>query len=410
MNFPPVYRGSLQPETAATLIERALARFLAMAYQVRLAHPGGGASTLDVAALRQLRRKPIYPFDLRFVESVGKTYRFDEYETLPDDGAAIIAPFDGAGAGRWVREGASPEQRTSRHAGIRDAAIRLDRWALRRTGFARTVRIWSGEYDDEAIAELFAKKPAFVVLPAGSSRDPRSLVPGAYYLETYRFKVWCISESLRRGPAGLLGSAYAIDGGDPGLNYLVGAAKRALAGSTLGLLGVNRVEILDEDIVAHDLANRVFCNAIDLAVTATLHLADDDIVPLTAVTTTTQLADPGDEPQVDLANYVADGCYPDRSGALLTTIRGGAAYIGGKLVVAQPQTLTLFAFSETYRDLLPSGAFVVQSVAIGSLPPAVPAGALRVGVTTTDGTSITSDRFICSTLLTLVGPDRIPRE
>lgn len=410
MTFPPIYRGSLRPETAATLVERELARFLALACGVRLRQPSTGGLTPDVSALRAFRRSAIFDHALRFVESVGKVYRFDAYESRPDDGAEVIAPADAKGLGRWVREGASPEQRTARHVGIRDAAIRLDRWALQRTGFAEVVRIWEGEYDDEAIAELFARKPAYVVVPSGSSRDALSLVPGTYYREKYRFRVWGISQSLRRGPAGILGSAYALEGEDPGLNYVMGSIKRILAGGTLGIPGVVSVEIGDEDIVAHDLANRVFCNALDLAVTATLHLPDDDIVPLTAVTTTTQLADPGDEPQVDLANYVADGCYPDRSGALLATIRGGVAYIGGKLVQAAPQTLTLFAFSEAYRDLLPSGAFVVQSVAIGSLPPAVPAGALRVGVTTTDGTSITSDRFLCSTLLNLVGPDRIPRE
>lgn len=410
MNFPPQHRGSLIPETAPTLIERELARFLALAYGKRLAHPGGGATTPDLVALRRFPRKGITDFALRFVDGVGKTYRWDEYETRPDDGAAVIAPADARGAGRWVREGASEAQRSTRHQGIRDAAIRLDRWALQRTGWAELVRIWSGEYDDEAIAELFAKKPTFVVVPAGSSRRARSLVPGTYYQETYRVRVWGISQSLRRGPAGLLGSAYALDGADPGLNYVMGAVKRALAGSTLGIPGVITTEIGDEDVVAHDLANRVFCNSLALDVHATLHLPDHDIAPLTAVTTTTQLADPGADAAVDLANYVAVGCHPNRFGPLATTIRGGIAYVAGQLVQAQPQTLTLPASSDCYRDLLPSGAFVVQSVPRGATPPAAPAGALRVGMTTTSSSSITSDRFLCSTLLTIVGPDRIPKE
>ena len=325
-------------------------------------------------------------------------------------GFARRAPADARGAGRWVREGSSEAQRTTRHQGIRDAAIRLDRWSLQRAGWAELVRIWSGEYDDEAISELFAKKPTFVVVPAGSSRRARSLVPGTYYQETYRFRVWGISQSLRRGPAGLLGSAYAVDGGDPGLNYVMGAVKRALAGSTLGIPGVITTELGDEDVVAHDLSNRVFCNSLELNVHATLHLPDDDLAPLTAVTTTTQLADPGDAEQVDLQNYVADGCYPDRFGPLFTTIRGGIAYVAGKLVQAQPQSLTLPASSDVYRDLLPSGVFVVQSVPSEAAPPAAPAGALRVGLTTTNSSSITSDRFLCSTLIKFVGPDRIPKE
>lgn len=410
MNFPPIYRGSLIPETAPTLIERELARFLALAFGVRQGQPGGGATTRDLAALRQFRRTAITDFALRFVDAVGKTYRWDEYESRPDDGAAVIAPADAKGAGRWVREGASEAQRTTRHQGIRDAALRLDRWSLQRTGFAQVVRIWEGEYDDEAIAEIFAKKPAYVVVPAGSSRTARSLVPGTYYQETYRFRVWGISQSLRRGPAGLFGSAYALDGGDPGLNYVMGSIKRALAGSTLGVPGVITTEIGDEDVVAHDLSNRVFCNSLELNVHTTLHLPDDDIVPLTAVTTTTQLADPGDAEQVDLQNYVADGCYPDRFGPRITTIRGGIAYVAGQLVQAQPQSLTLPVGSDCYRDLLPSGVFVVQSVPTGKPAPAAPAGSLRVGVTTTDLSSITSDRFLCSTLISFVGPDRVPKD
>ena len=247
MNFPPQYRGSLRPETAATLVERELARFLALACGQRLRQPTAGGNTPDVTTLRAFRRSAIIDNSLRFVESVGKVYRFDAYESRPDDGAEVIAPSDAKGLGRWVREGATPEQRTSRHVGIRDAAIRLDRWALQRTGFAEVVRIWEGEYDDEAIAELFAKKPAYVVVPSGSSRDPLSLVPGTYYREKYRYRIWGISQSLRRGPAGILGSAYALDGEDPGLNYVMGSIKRVLAGSTLGIPGVVSVEIDDED-------------------------------------------------------------------------------------------------------------------------------------------------------------------
>lgn len=410
MIFPPVYRGSLLPETAPTLIERQLARFLTLAYGVRLAQPGSGGPTPDLPTLRAFKRSVIADNTLRFVASVGKVYRFDEYETTPDDGLTIIAPADGKGAGRWLLEGASAEQRTSRNQSIRDAAIRLDRWALRASGWAQMVRIWEGEYDDESIAEIFAKKPAFVIVPSGSSREALSLVPGAYYREKYRFRIWGISQSLRKGPAGILGSAYALDGGDPGLNFVMGSIKRALAGSNLGIPGVVFSEIGDEDVVAHDLANRVFCDSLEVDVTATLHLPDDDIVPLTAVTTTTQLADSGEDSRVDLANYVATGCYPDRAGGLHTTIRGGVAYISGKLTNALNLAVNFPPSSETYRDLLPSGSFVVQSVAVGSLPPPIPAGALRVGVTTTSSSGITSDRFICSTLLELIGPDRIPKE
>lgn len=412
MTPPTLYRGSLEPETAAAVIERALARFLALATQRRLKEPEGQVWTETPAALRGFRRKALYDNQLRFVKSVGRVFRFDAYETAPDDNVSIFAPSDaGAAAGRWLREGATSAQRTSRHQGIRDAALRLEHWALQSTGFADLVRIYEGQYDDTAIAELFARKPCYVVAPGGSSRDPRSLVPGTYYLKKFRYRIWGVSQNLRRGPAGLLGSAVGIDGGDPGLEYVMGKIERTLAGSTLGIAGVASTEIGEEEIVAHDLANRVFCNALEVTVSATLHLPDDDLRVLSAVRTTTQLAAAADgERAIDLSNYVADGCHPDRSGPRLTTIRGGIAYISGALVQAVPQTLTLPALSDSYRDLLPTGAFVVQSVAAGDPAPPLPAKALRVGVTKTDASAVISDQFLCSTLFDLIGPDDIPRQ
>jgi len=412
MSRQDIYRGSLLPETAATVIERAIARILCLAYQQRLRQTDGALTTPNLAALALYRRKSIYDYALRYVDAVGETYRFDQYETAPDNGSTVIAPFDvGTGAGRWLREGSAAEQRTSRNICVRNTALQLDKWAAQRTGWAKIVRIWEGDYDDESIAEVFSLKPAFVIVPYRITREPFSLTPGSYYRQKFLYRVWGISQSLRKGPAGILGGLAAETGIDPGLNYVMGAAVRALAGSSLGLLGVASTEIGDEDIVAHDLANRVFCNALDISVCATLHLPDDDILPLTAVTVTSQLSAKNDATSVDLANYVADGCNVPQLGGLSSQIFGGYAYIGGVLVRAIPQTITFPASSDCYRDLLPSGGFVVQSVPTGKEPPALGGkGALRIGVTQTDSSGIVGDRFICSTLFNLVGPDRIPKE
>jgi hypothetical protein len=404
------YKGSLLPETAVTLIERELARFLAVAFQKRLKGPGGAQSTPSIDVLRTFPRKIIFDNALRFVDSVGKTYRFDSYDGRADEGLLVVAPNDSTGLGRWLQEGADQEQRGSPHDGVREAAKRLDKYALQRSGFAEMVRIWEGEYDEEAIAELFSKKPMFVVVPSGSSREAKSLVPGTYYLERFRFRVWSVSQSLRKGPAGLLGLGFGLDGVDPGLNFMVGCVKRALAGSTLGLRGVLSCEIGDEEVVAHDLANRVFVNALEVIVSATLHLPDDDLVPLSQVTTETQLSARSAEPDLDLRNYVATGCHPNRTGPLLATIRGGVAYINGVMVSAIPVRLSMPPSSDVYRDLLPNGSFVVQSVPIASAPPAIPATAMRVGRTQTDAAGITSDVFLCSTMVDFVGPDIIPKE
>jgi hypothetical protein len=396
-----------------TLIERALARTLCLAYQQRLSSSKTQAACASVDELRAFPRKKIYDYELRFVESIGRVYRFDDYSDRDDDGQGVIAPSDATGTGRWLREGASDAELRSPNIGIRDFAIRLEKWSRQRDGYAKLTRVYEGEYDDEGIAEIFALRPSFVVVPGGSSRDAKSLVPGTYYKETYQFRIWCISQCLRRGPAGLYGSAFPDEfREDPGLNWVVGAAKRALAGSTLGLLGVISTEIRDEEVVAHDLANRVFCNALNVSVATTLHLPDDDLVQLSAVTITSQLPSAApDAESVDLANYVADGCNVARTGSLVAQIAGGVAYVGGVLVQAIPQTTILPASSDCYRDLLPSGAFVVQSVPTGKDAPALASpAALRVGVTQTDGAGVIGDQFLCSTLFNLVGPDRIPKD
>jgi len=66
--------------------------------------------------------------------------------------------------------------------------------------------------------------------------------------------------------------------------------------------------------------------------------------------------------------------------------------------------VTFAATSDTYRDLKPDGTWTYVAVAAGSKPPPVTSGALRVAVTTTDGASITGDRFLCSSSVPLWTP------
>lgn len=57
MSRQDIYRGSLLPETAATVIERAIARILCLAYQQRLRQTDGALTTPNLAALALYRRK-----------------------------------------------------------------------------------------------------------------------------------------------------------------------------------------------------------------------------------------------------------------------------------------------------------------------------------------------------------------
>src|SRR4051812_3451571 len=117
MQRPPIFEGSLRPETAKTLIERAIARILCLALQRRLKVSEAQDHCRSIDELRTFPRAKIYDSSLRFVESVGLVYRFDTFSDLPDDGGGVIKPTDGVATGRWIREGAAEAQRTSRDIG-----------------------------------------------------------------------------------------------------------------------------------------------------------------------------------------------------------------------------------------------------------------------------------------------------
>lgn len=385
MSHAPIIKGSLPAEEARTRIEQALWMTLLLAHGQRITQI---PATLD--ALRAVPRKGLSFGQLRFVADQGCTYYFDEYERGDDDGRQVIKPATAGIAGRWRRGGGNKL---------------LDRYARRRQGFVRTVRVWAGEYDDEAVAELFALKPAYVLVPAGANNSPRSVVRNTWYQYEARWRLWCISQNLRRGPVALEGSRVPEDGEDPGLFYMVGAAKRALAHHDLGLAAVARVEFGSEDPVAHDLANRVHCEALGLTVYATQHFADEDIEPLDGLRVGLEMRQGEYDPQ----NYVAQGLRIPDGASLATAITAGMAYVAGVLQRVPAYPLTLPASRDTYRDLTPRGAWVIQDVAVDAPAPPAPPGALRIAMTRTSASRVVLDRYLCSTSLEVVEPFDIPR-
>lgn len=95
------------------------------------------------------------------------------------------------------------------------------------------------------------------------------------------------------------------------------------------------------------------------------------------------------------------------SGPLAATIIGGAAVVGGTAVQV-PHTPKTFGDARlTWRDLLSNGSYVfVESLVTDPQPP-VTAGALRIGVTLTEGGFVTGDRLLCSAIEALGPVNRI---
>lgn len=383
---PNVRRGSLPPEEARTTIERALATTLLLAHGMRI-HP----HTTTVASLRAVPRAPLYDFQLRYVEEQGKTYVWDSYSREADDGAAVIKPADAGETGRWVRGGGN---------------LYLDRFSSGRTGWARTVRLYSGEWAEEALAEIFGQKPSFVLVPGRAVPRARSTRANTFYEYAYEYRLWCISQSLRKGPAARHGSRIASEAEeDPGLNHMVGAAKRALAHHGLGIPAVARVEFGAEEPIVRDLTDRVMVESLALTVWATQHFPDADIHQVEGFHGELALR----QGEYDPRNYVAHGGRIAVDSGLTATITACTATVSGVLTMLPDSRVKLQLNREHYRDLRPGAAgWTIQAVQVGAAPPPLETGALRVAVTRTSSTSVVSDQYLCALSLALTKAD-IPK-
>jgi hypothetical protein len=80
-------------------------------------------------------------------------------------------------------------------------------------------------------------------------------------------------------------------------------------------------------------------------------------------------ASPGDAASFDDSNYVVSGLDVSLGMGFTKTISGGSALIADASVNV-PQYIATFApASDTYRDLLPTGAWVFAAIAAGNDPP-----------------------------------------
>lgn len=376
----------LDIRTAITQVETALVDVLDLAYRYR--HP----KAADLSALANYDAQKLADRSLVYVVTEGVVYRWTTASTLSPLAPYVIAPnvLPPKGNGRWIRQSSSV---TLGHTYLRP----LHRV---RTGFARAVQIYQGE-DDEILEKIYAQRPCYLVEWIGDELGVASYRHGAIYDYTWKFSVHCLSRNLRNGPDALIGSQVAADSGtipDPGLYEMIGRARYLLGGCTLGLdPGVKFVDVTGAArIVESDLAQRLFRAEIDVTVRGSVHVVDEDLIDNPEVWIERRDAGtPPGEP-FDASNYVAQGYKFSPQSGLVGIPTPGVAYIGGQLVTSSPGAHTFEADSQTYRDLLPSGQLVYQSVPIGADPPAQMPTSLRLDITTTSATSIVSDVLTCS--------------
>jgi len=241
---------------ARTTIERALIDELRLAHARRLP---------AVSLLEDLRRLAIagaavVDGALRFVTEVGFCYAWQPWDTRPGDETEVLLPHQlAAGApGRWVRtKSTAPD------------------------GYLRRCELYNEDEDQDTInARLLGEKPALLVSFESARHKAVSNRAGALYWYVCSFSLLAISTSMRGEQAPRHGSRRPAEAAeDPGTAAILGDAKAVLAGSTIGLEDVERVELGDEKPVIVALAKRTVVEQLDVTVWATVS-GDDLVVPL----------------------------------------------------------------------------------------------------------------------------------
>jgi phage gp37-like protein len=305
------------------------------------------------------------------------------YVTTSANGSTVIAAT-GYSAGRWIKVVSTW---TLGAGGTPVGSIT--------TGPLTTVEAYSSdEGTDAALDKCIGTTPSVLVQFTGDSPQSISTLPGTFYKNNLTFKLLILTTNLRGKAAGTQGSIS----GDTGAYPLIGSLRRLLCGVSTdsGIDGVERIEIGGASLVNEDAERRSFCHEMQVTVRASFSIDDEDLDTAWGLRIQPEITD---FPAVfDAQNYVASGGgFTEALGVGLSrTIAATVAKISGVAVAADELVNTFTANTHTYRDLTPAGAWVFTAVAVGAGAPALVAGRLRVAVTTTDSSSIVSDRALCS--------------
>lgn len=379
----------LDYRTDVLQVERALVERLQLALLERV------KTVADEAELRGLDAKFRSPGDLVFVSSLGRNVRWVGGINDPDNSISVFQ------SAPWVDSNGRP--RPGRWVLTTDESI----WCPRedsqgtslcaiRSGYLRSVELYQGTPGSPELFNRFTgRRPLLAVRYLG---DDRKLLNTAHsmYRVTMHFQLVGLSFHPRRGAEVLEGSDIPREmQRDPGLWRILGDAEDAVLGQPNPqsgyvhlVTGVTSVLPKGRQIIQELLAQRLFVGAVNIDVVCNVHRPDTDTVAL---------ADIGIQPQHVVRGEPLDGIYDDLGivwpfAWLQTTVPGGAVQVGGKRIEMPTLSHVFPANAQTYRYATATGWEFVSSTD-GAAPPSIP-GALLVGCTSTDGSSIVFDEII----------------
>jgi hypothetical protein len=318
---------------------------------------------------------------------------------FPTMGASSSAmPADVTGVGRWLAW--TTPLRFSTNVGA--DSVTLDQI---QSGPLQRVVVLDKKFSDEEMADLIqGAVPAVFIVASSDMPEDMTQDTGSIFDDSYEFEVMVVVENLRDRREAAHGSP--LDG-DTGANKFDGFIQALLCGTQLTAVqnGVRNVQVGRAENFSSDLAERRVIRSRQYVVQATKYFpnAPNEVNPAQEVDFSPHLAALNDAREVaDLQYYVVDGL---RVGTVAGVYEGltqavfaGSAVIAGSGVAYPGEVRTLTAWTDTYRDLKPDGTMVFIEVPAGGEAPDPTVGALRVGVTSTNGVGVVWDVILAETV------------
>jgi hypothetical protein len=339
-------------------------------------------------------------------DEVTGSFRWSSTSAASDNGTTVIKPTDVvSGPGRWLRW--DTDLRLAPTVGGNSYALHEFQ-----TGCLKKVLVIDKDYSQEEILALIGNAVPSVIIDADGD-DPESLtqITGHRYDTQYRFKVSVYAENLRDRRQAAQGSAVAGDT-DPGANTIDGWIKALLGGMQLSVVqdGIrNVVPGPCENLYSELMQRRVVRQRLyTLLVTEEYPAAPNDTTAAEEIDAQAEFAALHDQDEADPDNFVVSGIVVVPGTGLSKFVTSGTAYMSGTEVSYVSAAHTFTANTDTYRDLLSNGTLTFVEVPAGTTEPAVTANAMRIGVTRTDATSVTDDRYIAAVKYEYMNPAVIP--
>ncbi len=326
---------------------------------------------------------------------VTSSFRWNGQSTATDDGALVIKPDDVTGNGRWLNW-TSPMRLAPTVGGNSYYLHELTSGPLER------VILLDRNMDDAEVSKLiFGQVPSVIIEATDDTPADMTQITGHRWDTQYHFTVSTITQNLRDRRQAAQGSKFSGES-TLGANKIDGLIQTLLGGTQLyGVLdGIRNVQVgrgynwISEQAQRRVIRGRAFV----ILATVENPAAPNDTGLVEEIDAQAELTDLGDDASDpwDLDDDVVTEGLSVGLGVGLSgkTVRAGVATIAGETVTFVGEMRDFTASVATYRDLNPDGTMTYVEAGIFETEPPVTDGALRVGVTTTDGSGIIADRLI----------------